>query len=197
MWLTETTMKSVLAFTVCIILVTEKCVAAPAPINVGATLPLTGFGATWGSEALQGLQMAADEVNASGGISGRPLRIIPEDFGQFDLKRAATAANKFVSADGVSAILTMWSEDTEAVWPIAQAHSIPVLSIAAGKKDVTNGRSFLARVWPSDEHLIEAELVCAKNSGSSKAAIIYNLPTMKVSPTLLLRDGRGNLEMTR
>lgn len=49
------------------------------PIRIGVILPLTGVGVTGGHSALTGIQLAVDEVNARGGVNGRPLEIVVED----------------------------------------------------------------------------------------------------------------------
>lgn len=162
---------------------------AQSEIKIGATLPLTGFGASWGTEAVQGLALATDEINAKGGINGRPVKIIPEDFGQFDLKSAASAANKFISQDHVTAILTMWSEDTQVVWPVAEAHQVPVLSIAAGAKNLTRGKPFLSRVWPSDSLLIEALLKHAKKNGLTRCAVLFEQSAYHENLASLVSEG--------
>ena len=49
------------------------------PVTIGAPLPLTGIVAADGIEFRRGLEMAADEINAVGGILGRPVRLAFED----------------------------------------------------------------------------------------------------------------------
>ncbi|HAR31720.1 MAG TPA: amino acid ABC transporter substrate-binding protein, partial [Gammaproteobacteria bacterium] len=46
---------------------------AVGPIAIGSMVPLTGSSASDGNEFRNGLSMAIDEVNARGGILGRPL----------------------------------------------------------------------------------------------------------------------------
>ncbi len=50
-----------------------------APFRIGVMESLTGPGETYGTVASQGKQMAADEINAAGGINGRTLELIVED----------------------------------------------------------------------------------------------------------------------
>ena len=45
-----------------------RALAAPADINVGVILPLSGANAQFGINSRQGLELAADEINAAGGI---------------------------------------------------------------------------------------------------------------------------------
>ncbi len=49
------------------------------PVKVGVVTPLTGTYAPIGQQVRWGMELAAKEVNASGGILGRPLELIFED----------------------------------------------------------------------------------------------------------------------
>src|ERR1700690_3000218 len=53
--------------------------AAGKPIPVGGGVPLTGWAAADGIEFKRGLEMACEEINAVGGILGRPLEPHFED----------------------------------------------------------------------------------------------------------------------
>jgi len=49
------------------------------PYKIGTIQPLSGAGAVGGKTALVGVQMAADRINKSGGINGRPVELIVAD----------------------------------------------------------------------------------------------------------------------
>ena len=46
------------------------------PFRIGVMESLTGPGETYGAVANQSKQMAADEINAAAGISGRQLELV-------------------------------------------------------------------------------------------------------------------------
>ncbi len=48
---------------------------AAKPYKIGSEQPLSGAGAAGGKTAIVGLQMAADRINANGGINGRPVEL--------------------------------------------------------------------------------------------------------------------------
>ena len=48
-------------------------------IKIGAILPLTGDVAVWGNNTKEGIDLAVDEINKSGGVNGKKIRIINED----------------------------------------------------------------------------------------------------------------------
>jgi branched-chain amino acid transport system substrate-binding protein len=49
------------------------------PYKIGTIQPLSGAGAVGGKTALVGVQMAADRINKSGGINGRPVELVVAD----------------------------------------------------------------------------------------------------------------------
>ena len=74
------------------------------PFRIGVMESMTGPGETYGTVASQAKQMAADEINAAGGIDGRMLELIVED-SQCSAKDAIAAYNKLTDVDGVKIIL--------------------------------------------------------------------------------------------
>jgi branched-chain amino acid transport system substrate-binding protein len=50
------------------------------PYKIGTMQPLTGAAAAGGITALVGTQMAVDRINKAGGINGRPIELIVEDY---------------------------------------------------------------------------------------------------------------------
>jgi len=50
------------------------------PYKIGTLQPLSGAAASGGKTALIGVQMAADRINKSGGINGRPVELIVADY---------------------------------------------------------------------------------------------------------------------
>lgn len=56
-----------------------KLPSGPETITIGGAFSFTGFSAEWGEPSRNGALLAVEEVNAAGGIDGRPLRLIEED----------------------------------------------------------------------------------------------------------------------
>ena len=50
------------------------------PYKIGTLQPLTGTAAAGGITALVGTQMAVDRINHAGGVNGRPIELIVEDY---------------------------------------------------------------------------------------------------------------------
>jgi branched-chain amino acid transport system substrate-binding protein len=73
---------------------------AAKPFKIGSEQPLSGAGAAGGKTAVVGLQMAADRINNSGGINGRPVElVIADDESSPAVARQKTA--KMVQEDAI------------------------------------------------------------------------------------------------
>jgi len=73
-------------------------------IRLGLITDLSGPIANYGKESRNGATLAAEEINARGGIHGRKVRVLVEDSG-YEPRRAVLAAQKLVTQDGVFAII--------------------------------------------------------------------------------------------
>jgi len=68
-----------------------------APIKLGAVNPL---GDITGAQMTKAMQLAVDEINAAGGVLGRPLELIVMD-SEFDPAKGAAAIEKLATVDNV------------------------------------------------------------------------------------------------
>jgi branched-chain amino acid transport system substrate-binding protein len=141
-------------------------------VKFGSTLTLTGSGASFGQNAHDGMELARLEINEAGGINGQKLEIVYEDFGETDLKKAVSAAQKLISIDNVNVILPMVTEDAEVIWPIAHRKNIITMAIYAGARELTRGRPLIFQVSSSDEVLARTLVDHAANKGMKSACIL-------------------------
>jgi len=73
---------------------------SPTEITLGTILDLSGPLAGFGKQARLGMLLAVDEINETGGINGRKLKLLVEDDG-YDPKKAVLAAQKLVNQDKI------------------------------------------------------------------------------------------------
>jgi branched-chain amino acid transport system substrate-binding protein len=73
--------------------------AAEAQIKIGVAGPITGANAAFGAQLSQGVEQAAADINAAGGVLGQKIEVEPGD-DVSDPKQGVSVANKFVG-DGV------------------------------------------------------------------------------------------------
>ncbi len=120
-------------------------VRATEPIRLGEIDPITGKEAAFGQQAHRGILMAVEEINAKGGVLGRPLEVATEDT-QSKPGDTATVAKKLVSREKVVAILSGGTSSgcLEAA-PICQAARVPFVATTATAPEVTEKRDYIFR----------------------------------------------------
>ena len=99
-------------------------------IVIGTHMDLSGPIKSWGVPATNGMKLAVEQINASGGINGRKVKLISEDDG-YDPKKAVLQTQKLIELDKVFAIVSaMGSATTLAPLPLVQSagllHLFPI-----------------------------------------------------------------------
>ena len=72
-------------------------------IKIGHLTPRTGFRGVLGDYAVMAADMAADEINAGGGVLGRKIELIKED--SVNPQTASTKAERLIERDKVACIV--------------------------------------------------------------------------------------------
>jgi urea transport system substrate-binding protein len=97
------------------------------PIKVGAVLPFSGGVELYGRQARLGLDLAVKQINAGGGILGRPLEIIYED-DKTNPDAAVDATRKLIDRDHVIAVVgPITSRNLNAIKPEIERAKTPLL----------------------------------------------------------------------
>lgn len=114
-------------------------------IVVGHVASMTGDTATFGRSADQGMRMAIEEINASGGALGKPIELITED-DRSVTEEARTAAQKLLQRDQVVALLgEVASSRSLAAAPEAQRAQRPMISPGSTNPKVTEVGDYIFR----------------------------------------------------
>jgi len=79
--------------------------AADDPVLIGLDNPLTGTYAINGKNELNGCELAIEQINAKGGILGRPAKLLVEDSTSGDAGTAVQKARKLIERDKVNFLL--------------------------------------------------------------------------------------------
>ena len=120
------------------------------PYRIGVMESLTGPGESYGTVANQAKQMAAAEINAAGGIGGRPLELVVED-SQCSAQGAVAAYRKLTEVDEVRIILgTSCSSAMLGAAPLAEADGIILFSGLASNPDIARAGDYIFRTQISD-----------------------------------------------
>ena len=77
----------------------EPTSTATGPVRIGIVTSISGSLARFGQAHLQGYDLALQEINAAGGVLGRPLKLVFEDDGSVP-EAAAAAVEKLRHAPG-------------------------------------------------------------------------------------------------
>jgi len=120
--------------------------AAVDPIKVGQYGAFTGKEAAFGIAARKGAILAMEEVNAAGGVLGRPIEFLTED-NQSKQGESATIAKKFTARDKVVAVLggNPSTNSLEAA-PVYQTAKVPMIAISSTNPRVTETGNYIFRV---------------------------------------------------
>src|SRR3984957_19532046 len=112
---------------------------ASEPIRIGVLAPLTGGGGPYGADIVKASKLAADQINAAGGVlGGRKIELFVED-DETSATAAVKAARKLLDIDKVSAITAVWgSGPILAVRPLTLEKNV-VLTALGSADEVTEG----------------------------------------------------------
>jgi len=110
---------------------TEAPAVSAEPIKIGGVFNLTGGQASNDVPALDGAKLAVKEINANGGVLGRPIEFIVHD-GKTDITTVTNITTQLVEVDKVAAIIGL-SDTTYvlAAGPSAQKAGVPFLTVWA------------------------------------------------------------------
>ena len=123
------------------------------PFVIGAMDAVTGPGESYGTVVVQAKQMAVDEINAAGGINGRPLRLIIED-SKCSGQDGITAYKKLTDVNGVKIILgTTCSGAMLGAAPLAEADGVVLFSASATNPDIAEAGDYIFRTAINDNML--------------------------------------------
>jgi branched-chain amino acid transport system substrate-binding protein len=126
--------------------------AAQSTIKIGLVQPLTGAFAAAGTDVVNGAKIAADEINAAGGVLGRRLELIVEDT-KSNPTEATSVTEKLIVRDKVPVLMgASASTATLAVMPKLMEYKVPMLVETSSSSKITNaGNPYIFRIAPPSE----------------------------------------------
>ena len=144
-------------------------------IPVGEFASLTGGSASFGQSSHKGTALAIEEINATGGVLGRKLKLITED-DQSVAGQPATIVRKLIAQDKVVAVLgeVASSKSLEAA-PICQQNKIPMISPASTNPKVTEVGDYIFRVCFIDPFQGTVMAKFAQSKGWKKVAVLTDV----------------------
>lgn len=125
---------------------------AAAPIRIGAVFPVSGNAAPLAVPELTGVRIAVDQVNADGGIAGRPVELVVRDL---ESRTDADSIMAGFASDGIQLVIGAYSSDLSIAASTAAAdHGLLYWESGAVADRLTGrGLPFVFRVGASGSNL--------------------------------------------
>lgn len=126
-------------------------------IKIGVNEPLTGAVAASGNYVVNGARIAADEINAKGGVLGSKIELVIED-NKSNPTEAVAVAEKLITRDKVPVMMGAWSSTyTLAVMPKLMEYKVPMLVETSSSDKITvSGNPYVFRIAPTSGMEAEA-----------------------------------------
>ena len=143
-------------------------------IKIGVAEALSGGAAQYGISIRNGFQMAADEINAGGGVNGSKIELVIEDE-QGKKDEAINAFKKLIFQDKALMLFgPTLSNSAAAADPIAQASKIVVFGTSNTAEGITTIGDHVFRNSVTEADVLPVTIkVAAKVAKISKVAVLY------------------------
>lgn len=144
------------------------------PIVIGMFGPMTGERSALGLRFREAATMFVDEVNAKGGLGGRPLEVLIED-SRGSPREAASIAQKFAQDPAVLAVIGgQTSTESMAAGPILAEAELAQVAPTAGHPDYVKISPYQFRTTPTHASMVQPHVdLLMKKMGMKKIAIVY------------------------
>jgi ABC-type branched-subunit amino acid transport system substrate-binding protein len=139
--------------------------------------------------------MAVDEINAAGGVLGRPLRIVAQDDSN-DPADAAPAVQKLLDIDHIVALMGPTATTAGTILPIIDKANIPMMMFGGGAQFDNNADQHFFRMSPSDSDQGRVMAYYAHSKGWDKVALAFGSDTADQPLVKPVQDAAAKLGMT-
>ena len=145
-----------------------------AQIVIGQTAGFTGAVAAGVKETTDGARLYIDTVNVKGGVNGQKIELLSLD-DKFDPKLAAENARQLIEEKNVVAMfLTRGTPHTEAIIPLLDKHSVPLIGPSTGAMSLHQPvRRYVFNVRATYQREAEKAVLHLASSGMNKIALVH------------------------
>ena len=155
-----------------LLLLSAACGGTDLPVRIGLAGP---FRDPVGAPMRRAAELAVSEINAAGGINGRPIELVARDDAG-DPDSAIRVATGLVADEVLAVIGHVYSGTTLAAAPIYGAGSdpVPVLTPSSSAPEVAQAGSHVFRLCPTDlEHGAALATWLRRGLGLGRGAVMY------------------------
>lgn len=175
-------------------------------VNVGVIVPLSGANAQFGVNSRNGIELAADQINANGGVKslgGAKINLIVADSTSTPTT-AATVGQRLITQNNVVAILGAYASSlTLALSEATERRGIPLLTMSFSDQITGRGFKYVFQVISKASTIgaaqLEGTMEIAQGSGQklSSIAIMYEDTAYGTSQAKGLREtaAKHNIEV--
>ena len=143
------------------------------PYRIGIILPMTGPTADYGADFNRGAVLAEEEINASGGIKGRPIKLILGD-SKNQPKDGVAEFKRMVDIEKVPALISTMTGVILPQFAISRETNTPMMAVGAITPEIRKGGPTVFSNYPlADDEEREIAEYAVKTLGHKTAAIIY------------------------
>ncbi|MFE8643628.1 ABC transporter substrate-binding protein [Sphingomonas sp. NCPPB 2930] len=148
--------------------------AQAADLKIGVAEALSGGAAQYGSAIRNGFQLAADELNAAGGINGDKIVLVVEDE-QGKKEEAINVFKKLIFQDKVLMVFgPTLSNSAQAADPVAQAAKTVAFGTSNTADGITSIGDYVFRNSVTEADVLPATIKTAvAKAGVKKVAVFY------------------------
>ena len=145
-----------------------------AQIKIGVAEALTGNAAQYGVPIRKGFELAASEINGSGGINGQKIELIVEDE-QGKKEEAINVFKKLIFQDKVLMLFgPTLSNSAQASDPVAQGAKVVVFGTSNTADGITSIGNYVFRNSVTEADILPVTLkVAAQKTGLKKVGVLY------------------------
>jgi branched-chain amino acid transport system substrate-binding protein len=146
------------------------------PIRVGFLAPLTGPGAAFGINMLQGHKMAVDQINEAGGLLRRKLEVVVIDDAA-DPAQSVSAMTRLIYQDKVDIVIGGWGSATVlANFRVCEKAKVPYIECGASNPRITRGQhnQWTFAMIQNDEKQAKVISGLAMDMGYKRFAILHD-----------------------
>jgi branched-chain amino acid transport system substrate-binding protein len=158
--------------------------------KIGVVSSFTGAAAAFGQAHKNGYAIALEELNAKGGVLGRPIELIYyDDQGRPD--QAVQGVSKLVDQDKVPIVLGAYtSENTRAMIPAVTQRQVPlIIPTSVADNLMETGSPWVFRVCQGSGNYAHVILDFLKHNGDPQTiAIVYENTNFGQSNDLAMRE---------
>ena len=162
---------------------------AAEPIRIGVAEALSGGAAQYGISIRNGFQMAAEEINAAGGVNGSKIELVIEDE-QGKKDEAINAFKKLIFQDKALMVFgPTLSNSAKASDPIAQSAHVVVFGTSNTAEGITTIGDHVFR-----NSVTEADVLPVTISVAAKVARIKKVAVMYGNDDVFTKSGYDNFK---